>query len=94
MANDEMDTTPPKTRQPKEEELSGDPLPSAEPAIEAEATKKPLSFYLSFLALNLMVFIISLDATALNVAIPVCWTTPVLVQKMSFKTNSCRRYRE
>lgn len=34
--------------------------------------KKPLSFYLSFLALNIVVFIVSLDATALAVAIPVC----------------------
>ncbi|KAF7513293.1 hypothetical protein GJ744_009714 [Endocarpon pusillum] len=69
MASNEMDTASPKTCQPKEE-LSRDPLPSAEPATEAEVTKKPLSFYFSFLALNLMVFIISLDATALNIAIP------------------------
>ena len=37
-----------------------------------ETDKKPLSFYLSFLALNIVVFIVSLDATALAVAIPVC----------------------
>lgn len=34
-------------------------------------TKKPLSFHMSFLALNIMVFIVSLDATILAVAIPV-----------------------
>ena len=34
-------------------------------------TKKPLSFHMAFLALNLMVLIVSLDATALAVAIPV-----------------------
>ncbi|PVH93499.1 MFS general substrate transporter [Periconia macrospinosa] len=33
--------------------------------------KKPLSFHLSFLAINIMVFMISIDATALAVAIPV-----------------------
>jgi hypothetical protein len=32
---------------------------------------KTLSFYLSFLSLNLLVFIVSVDATALGVAIPV-----------------------
>lgn len=66
-----MDSTSLKTCPPKEES-SRVSLHVPEPAIEAEVTKKPLSFYLSFLALNLMVFIISLDATALNVAIPVC----------------------
>jgi len=34
--------------------------------------RKPLSFWLAFLSLNLAVFIVSLDATALGVAIPVC----------------------
>jgi len=34
-------------------------------------TTKPLSFHMSFLALNLMVLLVSLDATALAVAIPV-----------------------
>jgi hypothetical protein len=33
--------------------------------------QKTLSFYLSFLSLNLLVFIVSVDATALGVAIPV-----------------------
>lgn len=33
--------------------------------------KKPLSFYLAFLAINISTFIVSLDATALAVAIPV-----------------------
>jgi hypothetical protein len=33
---------------------------------------KTLSFYLSFVSLNLLVFIVSVDATALGVAIPVC----------------------
>lgn len=33
--------------------------------------KKTLSFHLSFLSLNILVFIVSIDATALGVAIPV-----------------------
>ena len=44
-------------------------------ALDDNATKtdkKSLSFYLSFLALDIVVFIVSLDATALAVAIPVC----------------------
>ncbi|KAK0633848.1 major facilitator superfamily domain-containing protein [Immersiella caudata] len=36
----------------------------------AKKTKKPLSFHLSFLALIIMVFIVSLDATILAVALP------------------------
>lgn len=47
----------------------------------SETAGKPLAFYLSFIALNLMVFIISLDATGLNVAIPVCSLDAVLVPK-------------
>lgn len=38
----------------------------------AEPSKKPLSFWLSFVALNITVFIVSLDSTALAVAVPVC----------------------
>ena len=34
-------------------------------------TKKPLSFYMTFLALNICVLLVSLDSTALSVAIPV-----------------------
>lgn len=37
----------------------------------ARPAKKPFSFYLAFLALNISTFIVSLDATALSVAIPV-----------------------
>lgn len=37
----------------------------------AETSKKPLSFWLSFIALNITVFIVSLDSTALAVAVPV-----------------------
>ena len=37
-----------------------------------EISKKPLSFWLSFGALNITVFIVSLDSTALAVAVPVC----------------------
>lgn len=33
--------------------------------------KKPMSFYMTFLALNICVLIVSLDATALSVAVPV-----------------------
>ena len=37
-----------------------------------EISKKPLSFWLSFVALNITVFIVSLDSAALAIAIPVC----------------------
>ena len=46
----------------------------AEPLETSENTatgKKPYSFYLAFLGLNVMVFIVTLDATTLSVAIPV-----------------------
>lgn len=36
--------------------------------------KKPLSFYMTFLALNICVLIVSLDATALSVAVTVSST--------------------
>ena len=36
-----------------------------------EKSKKPLSFWLSFVALNITVFIVSLDSAALAIAIPV-----------------------
>lgn len=51
--------------------------PQKSPSITAldetgeKPTKKTLSFYLSFISLSLLVFIVSLDATALGVAIPV-----------------------
>ena len=38
---------------------------------------KSLSFHMSFLALNIMVFIVSLDATILAVAIPVMSPPPL-----------------
>lgn len=37
-------------------------------------TKKPLSFHMTFLALNICVLLVSLDATALSVAVPVSAT--------------------
>lgn len=40
--------------------------------------KKPLSFYMTFLALNICVFLVSLDATALSVAVPVSSTPPAI----------------
>lgn len=59
----------------KVETRVGNPLTEQDVGVK---TKKPLSFHLSFLALNLMVLIVSLDATALAVAIPVC-TVPLEV---------------
>lgn len=46
---------------------------SEEPLIEnnEEKTRKPVSFYLTFAALNICVLLVSLDATALSVAVPV-----------------------
>ena len=35
-------------------------------------SRKPLSFYLAFLSLNMSVLIVSLDVTVLPVAVPVC----------------------
>jgi hypothetical protein len=40
--------------------------------------KKPLSFYMTFLALNICVLLVSLDATALAVAVPVSSTPPAI----------------
>ena len=37
----------------------------------ASRSRKPLSFWLSFIALNITTFIVSLDSTALAVAVPV-----------------------
>ncbi|KAI1209348.1 MFS general substrate transporter [Annulohypoxylon truncatum] len=42
----------------------------ANTAEDAESRGKPLGFYLSFLAINILVFLYSLDATTLAVAIP------------------------
>ena len=39
--------------------------------IGLETTRKPLSFWLSFVVLNITVFIVSLDSTALGIAVPV-----------------------
>ncbi|KAL8653175.1 MAG: hypothetical protein Q9210_002248 [Variospora velana] len=64
-----MNGTAQDPEQSREDHISDSQLPPGL-AMESEGTKKPPAFYLSFIALNLMVFIISLDATALNVAIP------------------------
>ncbi len=40
--------------------------------------KKPISFYMTFLALNICVLLVSLDATALSVAVPVSSTPPAM----------------
>lgn len=54
--------------------ISGGDAEAAAPA----SPKKPLAFHLSFLALNTMVFIVSLDATTLAVALPVRYLRPSL----------------
>ena len=41
------------------------------PVDKGGKAKKPLSFYMTFLALNICVLLVSLDATALSVAVPV-----------------------
>lgn len=43
---------------------------------DATTEKKSLGFYLSFFAINVLVFIYSLDATSLAVAIPVSIDSP------------------
>jgi hypothetical protein len=40
--------------------------------------KKPLAFYLAILGININVFLFSLDATTLAVAIPVSFDSPAL----------------
>lgn len=42
-----------------------------EGSIAERGGKRPLNFYLAFLAINIVVFIFSLDSTGLSVAIPV-----------------------
>ncbi|CAO1601818.1 hypothetical protein XANCAGTX0491_005455 [Xanthoria calcicola] len=69
MDGSKMNGTAQAPEQSPEDHLSDPQLPPGR-AMGSEAAGKPPSFYLSFIALNLMVFIISLDATALNVAIP------------------------
>ncbi|KAK4450481.1 major facilitator superfamily domain-containing protein [Podospora aff. communis PSN243] len=49
---------------------AGTGVASADAPTTPRRAKKPLSFHMSFLALNIMVFIVSLDATVLAVAIP------------------------
>lgn len=39
--------------------------------VERPARKKPLNFYLAFIAINIACFIFALDSTSLSVAIPV-----------------------
>ena len=80
MVSHEIGSIPPEGRQPKYED-SRFATHSPEIVMETTSTKKPPSFYFSFLALNLMVFVISLDATALNVAIPVCSIEPIFERK-------------
>lgn len=88
-----MNGTAQAPEQSPEDHLSDPQLPPGR-AMGSEAAGKPPSFYLSFIALNLMVFIISLDATALNVAIPVCSLDAVLVPKgESFRADVGFGYR-
>ncbi len=44
------------------------------PLTNGGKAKKPLSFYMTFFALNICVLLVSLDATALSVAVPVSQT--------------------
>ena len=53
-----------------------------------ETSKKPLSFWLSFVALNITVFIVSLDSTALAVAVPVCSSEYVAYAQEIFADRS------
>jgi hypothetical protein len=40
--------------------------------------KKPLCFYMTFLGLNISVLLVSIDATALSVAVPVSLASPIV----------------
>ena len=57
-------------------EQSAVPIPEKDSSDESPS-KKPITFYLSFLALNVTVFIVSLDLTELAVAVPVGSMTPI-----------------
>ena len=46
-------------------------MPVSDEDAATQTSKKSLSFWLSFVALNITVFIVSLDSTALEVAVPV-----------------------
>ncbi|KAI4262492.1 MAG: hypothetical protein L6R42_002334 [Xanthoria sp. 1 TBL-2021] len=79
-----MVSTDPDSRENRMEKCISEPSPQrvalvaatslSTPASKGETsektTRKPLSFYLAFLSLNICVFLVSLDATALAVAIP------------------------
>ena len=58
-------------RNSKALETVEEPVVASETGTTKKANKKPLAFYLAFLGLNIVVFIVSLDATALSVALPV-----------------------
>lgn len=67
-----------KSEQDLEKSLERNPLKESKDEtttpIEDEpvpTSKKPLSFYLAFLSIMIMVLLVSLDSTALAVAIPV-----------------------
>ncbi|EFQ94553.1 hypothetical protein CFE70_006382 [Pyrenophora teres f. teres 0-1] len=58
------------------------------PNNEAKA-KKPLSFYMTFLALNICVLLVSLDSTALSVAIPIITDNLRGTTLQAFWANLC-----
>ncbi|KAI1460396.1 MFS general substrate transporter [Annulohypoxylon moriforme] len=63
---DQTETGPGETYAPEAIEVETD----ADVTENAEYKGKPLGFYMSFLAINILVFLYSLDATTLAVAIP------------------------
>jgi hypothetical protein len=54
-----------------ESSMSDDDPESGATLASKKMQKKSAAFYLSFVSLNIMTFIVSLDATTLSVAIPV-----------------------
>lgn len=82
MADDSIDAALPQSMSRTQEQ----PTTSSHDALNEDleghvaqgTSKKSLSFHLSFLALNISVLIVSLDATVLAIAIPVFLTvTPI-----------------
>ena len=71
MAPTEEKTAAMAPTEEKIEDLSHGLAPTVEPSDSPRPLRKPVSFWLSFLALCLMVLIVALDATTLPVALPV-----------------------
>lgn len=67
-----------------ERQIADAPMVPVETIPAPSNWNKPLSFYLAFLSLLIMVLLVSLDATALAVAIPVSQTSTIYIPVLAF----------